>query len=153
MDTFPVPERRRFINWFLGTSIGALMASVLYPIARYVSPPRIPEAGTAQVEAGLTDDPVLREKGFKIIRFGADPVIVVRAAENDYRAFSATCTHLDCIVGYQKDRNRMWCNCHGGAYDLTGRNIAGPPPRPLTAFKVHLVAKSEGVSTIVVLKA
>ena len=79
-----------------------------------------------------------------------DPVIVVRAAENDYRAFSATCTHLDCIVGYQKDRNRMWCNCHGGAYDLTGRNIAGPPPRPLTAFKVHLVAKSEGISTIVV---
>lgn len=153
MDTFPVPERRRFINWFLGTSMGALMASVLYPIVRYVSPPRIPEAGTAQVEAGATDDPLLREKGFKIVRFGADPVIVVRAAENDYRAFSATCTHLDCIVGYQKDRNRMWCNCHGGAYDLTGRNIAGPPPRPLTAFKVHLVAKSEGISTIVVSKA
>ena len=56
METFPVPERRRFINWFLGTSIGALMASVLYPIARYVSPPRIPEAGTAQVEAGMRYD-------------------------------------------------------------------------------------------------
>lgn len=153
METFPVPERRRFINWFLGTSFGALMVSVLYPIVRYVSPPRIPEAGTAQVDAGATDDLAFREKGFKIVRFGADPVIVVRAAENDYRAFSATCTHLDCIVGFQKDRNRIWCNCHGGAYDLTGRNIAGPPPRPLTPFKVDLVAKSEGVSTIVVSKA
>ena len=153
MEAFAVPERRRFINWFLGTSVGALMVSVLYPIVRYVSPPRIPEAGTAQVEAGATDDPLLREQGFKIVRFGADPVIVVRAAENDYRAFSATCTHLDCIVGFQKDRNRIWCNCHGGAYDLTGRNIAGPPPRPLTAFKVHLVPKSEGTSTIVVSKA
>lgn len=153
MDAFPVPERRRFINWFFGTSFGALLISVVYPIARYVSPPRIPEPGTAQTEAGATDDPAFREKGFKIVRFGADPVIVVRVAEDDYRAFTATCTHLDCIVGYQKERNRLWCNCHGGAYDLTGRNIAGPPPRPLSAFKVNLVQKGEGVSTIVVSKA
>ncbi|MFL6248035.1 MAG: ubiquinol-cytochrome c reductase iron-sulfur subunit [Thermoanaerobaculia bacterium] len=153
MEAFPIPERRRFINWFLGTSFGALAVSVLYPIARFLSPPKIAEPGTAQVEAGLTDDVAFREKGFKIIRFGADPVIVVRADENDFRAFSATCTHLDCIVGYQKDRSRLWCNCHGGAYDLTGRNVAGPPPRPLTAFQVNLVKKSEGTSTIVVSKA
>ena len=152
MDALPAPDRRRFINWFLGTSFGALIASVVYPIARFVSPPRIAEAGTAQVEAGLSDDLEFREAGFKIVRFGSDPVIVVRAAENDFRAFSATCTHLDCIVGYQRDRNRIWCNCHGGAYDLTGRNVAGPPPRPLIAFKVNLVAKSGGTSTIVVSK-
>ena len=153
MEAFPASNRRRFINWFLGTSFGALIASVLYPIARFISPPRIPEPGTAQVEAGATDDPAFREKAFKIVRFGGDPVIVVRAADDDYRAFSATCTHLDCIVGYQKERNRLWCNCHGGAYDLTGRNVAGPPPRPLTAFKVNLVPKSEGTSTIIVSKA
>lgn len=152
METFPVPDRRRFVHWFLGTSAGALLVSVLYPIVRYVSPPRLPEAGTAQVDAGATDDPEFREKGFKIVRFGADPVIVVRAAENDYRAFSATCTHLDCIVGFQKERDRIWCNCHGGAYDLTGRNVAGPPPRPLTPFQVNLVKKSEGVSTVIVSK-
>jgi len=146
-------QRRRFINWFLGTSLGALGASVLYPLVRYISPPRIPEPSTAQVEAGPADDPAFREKGFKIVRFGADPVIVVRAAESDFRAFSATCTHLDCIVGFQKERNRIWCNCHGGTYDLTGRNVAGPPPRPLTAFKVNLVAKSGGAPTIVVSKA
>lgn len=153
METFPVPERRRFINWFFGTSLGALMVSVLYPVVRYLSPPRIPEPGTAQAEAGTTVDPAYLEKGFKIVRFGADPVIVVRVTETDYRAFTATCTHLDCIVGYQKERNRIWCNCHGGAYDLTGRNTAGPPPRPLTAFKVNLVPKKDGASTVVVSKA
>jgi cytochrome b6-f complex iron-sulfur subunit len=153
MDVSPTPGRRRFINWFLGTSFGALTSAVVYPIARFVSPPRIPEPGTAQIEAGRADDPAFREKGFKIVRFGADPVIVVRAAENDFRAFSATCTHLDCIVGYQKERNRMWCNCHGGAYDLTGRNIAGPPPRPLTAFKVNLLSNGESAATVVVSKA
>jgi cytochrome b6-f complex iron-sulfur subunit len=152
VEALPVPERRRFISWFLGTSLGALVVSVVYPVLRYLSPPRIAEASTAQVEAGLTTDPELLEKGFKIVRFGADPVIVVRVSEGDFRAFSATCTHLDCIVGYQKPENRIWCNCHGGAYDLTGRNVAGPPPRPLTPFKVNLAAKGN-TSVIIVSKA
>jgi len=146
-------NRRRFINWFLGTSMGAMTLSILYPVLRYISPPRIPEATLQQVEAGGTNDPELLEKGFKIVRFGADPVIVVRAADNDYRAFSATCTHLDCIVGFKKDRNHIFCNCHGGTFDLTGRNIAGPPPRPLTAFKVNLAPKADGTSLIVVSRA
>jgi Rieske Fe-S protein len=152
MDALPTPQRRHFINWFLGTSFGALIASVVYPVFRFISPPRIPEATTQQVEAGDVSEPIFLEKGFKIVRFGADPVIVVKVAEGDFRAFSATCTHLDCIVGYQKDRSRMWCNCHGGAYDLNGRNVAGPPPAPLTVFKVNLVPKG-GSSTIVVSKA
>lgn len=152
MEAIPVPERRRFISWFFGTSFGALIASVVYPIVRYVSPPRVAEPSTAQVEAGITSDTELLQKGFKIVRFGAEPVIVVRVAETDFRAFSATCTHLDCIVGYQKPENRIWCNCHGGEYDLTGRNVAGPPPRPLTAFKVNLVPKGNDASVIVVSK-
>lgn len=149
----PAVDRRRILNWFLGTSFGALLASIVYPVARYITPPRVPEATANEVEAGESNDPELREKGFKIIRFGPEPVILIRAADERFYAFSATCTHLDCIVGYQKEQNRMWCNCHGGAYDLTGRNVAGPPPRPLTAYKVNLVAKGSGPSTIVVSKA
>src|SRR5438270_5055191 len=148
----PLP-RRRFLNWFLGTSVGALMAAIVYPIARFASPPRIPEATTNQVEAGDVSDAAFSQKGFKIIRFGAEPVILLKAAEGEYRAFSATCTHLDCIVGYQKDRSRIFCNCHGGAYDLNGRNVSGPPPRPLIAYKVNLIAKGSEPAKIVVSKA
>ena len=54
-----VPERRRFLNWFLGTAAGAFLASVLYPVLRFISPPVIPESTTAEVEAGLTNDPEL----------------------------------------------------------------------------------------------
>lgn len=148
------PTRRRFLNWFLGTTFGALAISIFYPIARYVSPPQVPEASTNEVEAGLTSDSELLDKGFRIVRFGMEPVILVRVAEGDYRAFSATCTHLDCVVGYQKDRTRIWCNCHNGEYDLEGRNVAGPPPRPLTAFKVNVVQKSSGQpGTIVISRA
>lgn len=135
----PDPLRRKLVNWFLGTTVGALVASVLYPVARFLSPPRVPEATTNQVDAGTTNDPELAEKSFKILRFGAEPVILIRVSEGDYRAFSATCTHLDCIVDYRPDRRLIWCWCHNGIYDLTGKNIGGPPPRPLTPYRVHLL--------------
>ena len=96
----------------------------------------------------------LLEKGYKIIRFGAEPVILVRVSEDDFRAFTATCTHLDCIVEYQKDEKRIWCNCHSGEYDLTGRNVGGPPPRPLTSYQVNVVsAGPDRAGTIVVSRA
>lgn len=154
MDALPAHGRRRFLNWFLGSAAGAFLASVLYPVLRFVSPPLMPEAAVAEVEAGSVDDPDLVEKGFKIVRFGEEPVIVVRVSDTEYRAFAATCTHLDCIVEYRPDRQAIWCNCHNGQYDLTGRNVAGPPPRPLAAYKVNLVAKGSGrPATIVVGKA
>lgn len=136
--------RRSFLNWFLGTSLGALTASILYPVVSFLSPPRVPEAATHEVEAGFANDPELLDQGFKIVRFGAEPVILIRAGEGDFRAFSATCTHLDCIVEYQQDRRRIWCNCHSGQYDLNGRNVAGPPPRPLQPYTVHRVADAAG---------
>jgi len=131
--------RRGFINWFLGTSVVGLLASAVYPVFRFLSPPDRPEAATTQVEAGATNDSELLEKGFKIVRFGSEPIILIRVGEGDFRAFTATCTHLDCIVEYQKGEHRIWCNCHNGEYDLTGRNVSGPPPRPLTALTVNLV--------------
>ena len=146
--------RRRVLNWFLGTSAGALTASVLYPVVRFVSPPRVPEAGTNQVEAGPTNDPDLLDKGYKIIRFGNEPVILVRVGDDDFRAFAGTCTHLDCIVEFHKKEKRIWCNCHNGEYNLQGQQVAGPPPHPLEPFKVDLIFKATGQPrTIVVSRA
>jgi len=147
-------SRRGFLNWFLGTAAGALFAAVLYPAFRFISPPEVPEASTNQVEAGPTNDPELLEKGFKIVRFGAEPVILVRLSETEFRAFAGTCTHLDCIVEFQKDKQRIWCNCHNGDYNLHGQRVAGPPPKPLEPFKVDLVFKGSGQpQTIVVSRA
>jgi len=154
-STEPLNEgRRRFLDWFLGTSAGALVAAVLYPVFRFVSPPEIPEATTNQVEAGPTNDPELLEKGYKIVRFGVEPVILIRLSDTEIRAFAGTCTHLDCIVEFQKDEQRIWCNCHNGEYNLSGQRVAGPPPRPLEPFKVDLVYKGANEpQTIVVSRA
>jgi Rieske Fe-S protein len=63
---------------------------------------------------------------------------LVRTESGDFRAFSAICTHLNCTVQYRDDIAHIWCACHNGHYDLNGRNIAGPPPRPLEAFVVNI---------------
>ncbi len=52
--------------------------------------------------------------------------------------FSATCSHLGCLVNYQREKGEFVCPCHGGRYDLSGKNIAGPPPAPLTRFPVKM---------------
>ena len=144
-------SRRGFLNWFLGTATGAFFASIFYPVFRYLSPPHVPEATTYQIEAGPTNDPELLDKGFKIVRFGSEPVILIRVAQTDFRAFAATCTHLDCIVEYQPSHQRINCNCHNGHYDLTGLNIAGPPPRPLDPFQVNVVDRGANQPGMIVI--
>lgn len=146
-------SRRRLVNRLLGGSFGALVAWIIYPVLRFLEPVEIAEAATNQVEAGLANDPELLAKGFKIVPFGNEPVILVRGAEGEYRALSATCTHLDCIVEYRPDRGLIWCNCHNGQFDLSGQVVGGPPPRPLRPYRVHVVeASSGGPATLVVEK-
>lgn len=150
-DTARTLVPRRMINWLLGTSLAGLGGSILYPVFRFMSPPDIPEAATAEVEAGFTNDPELLDKGFKIVRFGAEPVILIRVGEAEFRAFSATCTHLDCIVEFQKEEQRLWCNCHNGEYSLAGTNVSGPPPRPLRAYAVNLIQRQNGQPPAIVI--
>ena len=151
-DSRPEKGRRGFLNWFLNTSVVALLAAVGYPVLRFISPPETPESTTNRVEAGPTNDPELLEKGYKIVRFGAEPVLLIRLAQGDLRAFAATCTHLDCIVEYQQVKKRIWCNCHNGEYNLQGQVVAGPPPKPLAKFEVHVLARSGEAGTIVISK-
>lgn len=129
--------RRSFVGGFLAASVTALAASVFYPVLRFLSPPRIPEATGDRVLAGKVSE--LAGDGWKIFPFGSEPGILVEASSGQYRAYSASCTHLGCTVQFDPPSKRIWCACHNGWYDLEGKNIAGPPPRPLTGYKVQVV--------------
>jgi cytochrome b6-f complex iron-sulfur subunit len=88
----------------------------------------------------------LKANSSKIFRFGNRPALLLLTAEGEYRALSATCTHLSCTVQYRSDLREIWCACHNGMYDLNGRNISGPPPRPLEVFQVHVRGEEVVVS-------
>lgn len=130
-------NRRRFLNWFLGTSAGALSVSILYPVARYLIPPKVEESTARTVTLSLKPDDVKANSG-QIFKFGSQPGILIRTPSGDLRAFTAICTHLACIVQYRTDLGHIWCACHNGHFDLNGKNIAGPPPRPLEPYTVNV---------------
>jgi Rieske Fe-S protein len=133
----PGPTRRGFINWFLGTSAGAFLASVLYPVGRYLNPPTVGESTAGTVTLQIKPDDVKVNTG-QIFKFGNRPAILVRTPAGELRAFSAVCTHLNCTVQYRSDLSQIWCACHNGHYDLGGKNVEGPPPRPLDPYVVNV---------------
>lgn len=131
-------KRRSLLNWFLGTSAAALLVSALYPVARFLIPPKAEESSAASVTLDLKAGEVNPNTG-RIVKFGKQPAILLRTPAGELRAFSAICTHLACIVQYREDLQHIWCACHNGHYDpASGRNIAGPPPRPLAPYVVSV---------------
>jgi cytochrome b6-f complex iron-sulfur subunit len=133
----PAPTRRHFIDWFLGTTGGALLVAIFYPIARYLVPPEVQESTADTVTLPVTPSQVKPNSGL-VFRFGSQPGILIRTPGGDLRAFSAVCTHLGCTVQYRPDLTQIWCACHNGHYDLHGKNVAGPPPRPLPPYTVNV---------------
>jgi Rieske Fe-S protein len=103
-------KRRSLLNWFLGTSIGAFLASVLYPVSRYLMPPKAAEASTGSVTLDVKA-PTVKPNTGQIFKFGTKPAIFVRTPAGELRAFTAVCTHLNCTVQYREDLANIWCAC------------------------------------------
>jgi cytochrome b6-f complex iron-sulfur subunit len=69
---------------------------------------------------------------------GSKNILVINR-EGKFIAMSAVCTHLGCIVKWNKDTGDIRCPCHGGTYDLSGKVIGGPPPANLKLYDVKIV--------------
>jgi nitrite reductase/ring-hydroxylating ferredoxin subunit len=68
-----------------------------------------------------------------------DTCLLMRTGENSFVAYSQKCTHLSCAVVPQPNKNRFFCPCHEGSFDLTsGAPIAGPPQRPLSQISLEV---------------
>ncbi len=130
------PKRRHFVEVFLGTGIVASLVSFLYPVLRYLIPPPSAELSSDTVLAGKIGE--LRPNSGKIFRFGSRPALLILTSDGKYHAMSGVCTHLGCTVQYRGDLHNVWCACHNGMYDLNGRNLSGPPPRPLEDYDVFV---------------
>jgi cytochrome b6-f complex iron-sulfur subunit len=125
--------RRRFLSqavmgfgliFGLGT-LGLRFVQFLMPGTKRKSDVTVLIGTEARVQPG--DAVPLDIEGHKIALLRTDEGVV---------AFSRRCTDLGCLVSWKKDREQFVCPCHQGVFDKTGRNIAGPPPRPLDRYEV-----------------
>lgn len=85
--------------------------------------------------------------GTKAITYGGVSVLVLRTKES-LRAFSLICTHLGCLVEWQKNKKEFYCPCHDGRFDEFGDVLAGPPPIPLEQFPVQVEGDTVTVGEI-----
>jgi Rieske Fe-S protein len=132
-----VSSRRSFVDVLLGTGFLGMAVWMLYPVTRYLVPPKSGEPSVASVTLPWKPAEVKVNSG-RIFRFGSQPGILVKTPSGELRAYAATCTHLNCTVQYREDRQDIWCACHNGVYDLNGKNVSGPPPRPLDPYNVFV---------------
>lgn len=142
-------SRRSFLNLILGGGLFAVFGSILYPVTKFIIPPPSGEANISQVKlpfkkADIEADP----KKAKTFKFGRGIGIIVLTPGGELKALSARCTHLDCTVQNRPDLGILWCACHNGRFDLEGRNISGPPPKPLEKFAVNVVDDEIFVSRV-----
>lgn len=131
----PPIGRRRFIRMLLGFSVVSTLAMITTPIIGFLIPPKTEGAGTGgRVLVGTTTD--IPAGSAKVVAMGSSPVIVTNS-EAGVKAFSAVCTHLGCIVGFDDTIRQIVCPCHDGHFNPTsGVVLSGPPPQPLPPVPV-----------------
>ncbi|WP_173933546.1 FAD-dependent oxidoreductase [Chelativorans sp. Marseille-P2723] len=66
-----------------------------------------------------------------IVDHNGEQLAVIRHMDGSLTAFTASCTHMGCIIGWNPI-DRTWdCPCHGSRFDEHGDVIAGPAVSPL----------------------
>jgi Rieske Fe-S protein len=143
-DELKSSPRRDFLGIAVGGSATVFAVAAGYPVARFIEPRTRPPSGPTVVGKVLEFPPGT----VKSVMVDERPVLVVRAADGQFRAFSALCSHLQCVVGYSPERNQIECPCHRGVYSMDGVNIGGPPPRPLEELQVSVNEGSIIVSAV-----
>lgn len=132
MDTV---GRRKFLGLCLGGVGAGAVAAAIYPVYRFLAP-RPTENSAGKVEFSLKDVP---EGGAKFFDYAGSSAVLIKKRGGNLVALSAVCTHLGCIVQWEKDKQEFLCPCHGGLYTADGSVISGPPPKPLAKLPFTVV--------------
>lgn len=126
-------SRRRFLgNAFMTLGVGLGFGTAIVRAGQFLIPKEKEKKAGEVLIATVSDIP---EKAPLPVEIAGNKALLLKTNEG-FVAFSRKCTDLGCLVSWDSNRERFVCPCHQGVYDKNGKNISGPPPRPLDRFDV-----------------
>ena len=142
-------DRRKFLSGIIGVVASAVAVIVGVPAIGYLVSPGLKKQNEDQwitlgPVSGLTPG---EPKGFPYSTRTQDGWVestqsgVAYAVTTDGQnvvVLSNVCTHLSCRVTWKADQRIYFCPCHDGKFDVLGKVVSGPPPRPLDQFQSRI---------------
>lgn len=130
----------------IGAGVAGLAGAVVTPRARAATKRWRPAASMFDLPPGGPFVATLTERhsdGWHETR--KEFVVFIDKVGDQYRALSATCTHLGCRVAWEGAQGHYKCPCHGGVFDRSGAVVSGPPPRGLHTLPVRLNSETADI--------
>jgi menaquinol-cytochrome c reductase iron-sulfur subunit len=138
-------SRRRFLKIVVAGSAGIAAAAIAVPLIDYFLSPAWKQSTNLTLPIVRTDSIPIGTPTF--IRFEeripdawvvttqSQGLWVVTKDGQNFTVFDPHCTHLNCPYYWDDTQKMFLCPCHGGKFDIDGRVLAGPPPRPLDRWE------------------
>ena len=140
----PDGTRRRFFQLVIKASAGFIGLSLAVPLVGYVISPALKRRAQQWVDVAAAEElsPGV-PKQLEYVATVQDGYLetktqkalwAVKQPDGQVTVFSPMCTHLGCGYHWDGAAQQFKCPCHGSVYDISGRVLAGPAPRPLDAL-------------------
>lgn len=130
-------QARRRLLATLAAGFGALtVGGAALPVAGFLLPPKNKLPDRSTLHAGSADD--VPAGAAKRVNLFGKPVWLIHSEGDRWFALSAICTHMQiCQLEWHEERGQLVCPCHGGAFDVYGNVVQGPPSIPLRSYGVE----------------
>jgi menaquinol-cytochrome c reductase iron-sulfur subunit len=143
-------SRRRFFIYVIAGISSAIGAAVATPLIGYFLSPAwkkekgftVPIVRASTIPIGVPTFVRFEERvpdAWVITTESKGAWVVTKDGQN-FVVFDPHCTHLNCPYYWDAAKQIFQCPCHNGQFDINGKVLAGPPPRPLD--RLEFVIKS-----------
>lgn len=137
----PPETRRGVFAKMIALAAGMIGMGLALPLAGYVVSPALRRREAAWVEVGPTANlqagrpeeleyAATVKDGWRTIT-AKKAIWAVKQPTGALIVFSPICPHLGCGFRWEEGSKTFKCPCHGSVYDVNGKVLAGPAPRPL----------------------
>lgn len=128
--------RRNILRWLARGFLSLWGLAGLGVVVSFLKTPEAAGPGQRVVPAGPLSS--LEVGDARLVRHGSRPLYVIRVSETEVLALSAICTHLQCVIGWSRERKALVCPCHAGVFDASGNVLSGLPRRSLERYPISL---------------